>query len=949
MFLNKQQQEAVDYFDSPLLIIAGPGTGKTRVITEKILKIIDKEDNPDISNKILVSTFTIKSANELKVRLKEDKRIADNVENMQISTIHSFCQKMLETYPEYHEWGSTFSVLDEIEQYIIVKNNYKYKYDLLDIRNELQKKVGFGDIVDNIIKLFNTLSENYVDPEKLIEEIKKDKTRKNHKLDLKIATAYKLYLDDLLDPKNVRLDFALLQREFLKLLESNSDILEKLRDKFYYILIDEYQDTNPIQDKIFRLISEPKFNITTVGDEDQSIYGFRGASISNFRNFDKRYPNAKILKLEKNYRSFKEIVEISDNFISSKRDKPKKIISQRGKFNKPLLIKGEDKFDEAKRVVEFIEDQVKKGNFDYGDVTILFKSVRSHSEPYIEHLDKLEIPKQVIGDGSLLELDYLSKIVRLMSYLNGFEIPTENKREDIRILSLINPLSSEIIGISQESEEKIKVALELGDSLSDFLKKDNIRELELYNEDEEILFNLIEYRNNLISSKKISQLNVYLTLIQKFGFLEKILRDKEKDPYYTLKLKNLALFSELINKYEKTMRKTKFENLFWFLYTLPENKMQDVASIENVNAVKLMTIHQSKGLEFPVVILAGITQNRFGRNGGGDGYLIDIPYNLTLSNLDFDRMEELERIFYVGMTRAEDLLIFGTFENKHNKVSTYITEKIGMDNLQDLEFSSFDKKLESSFKLLGDKLELSYSGVNAYKDCEFRFWLTYVLGFQTPELETQEFGSLVHTALQKLNNSLKEGKNIKKRKIVQIVDSLCKTDESKVNYRDKIIHYLTQYHKNFEGRYNKILEVELPFSYINNDLIIKGYSDLIVENKKGEIEIIDFKSHKESGLEKQHIDLQLRMYNLALNKVIQEKYGKEVRSLKAYTFLDGKEKEYSNSKSCLEETEKMLIDVTKSIEQEQFKQNWGSGFCKTRNDYCAFYEHCKKSNYLCKQ
>ena len=269
--LNEQQEAAVNYFDSPLLIIAGPGTGKTKVLTEKILKIIERENNPEITNKILVSTFTTKSANELKERLKEHNEIGDKVENMHISTIHSFCQKMLETFPEYHNWGTTFSVIDEIEQYIIVRNNYKYKYELLDYQSQLQKRTGFGDVVDSIIKLFNTLSENYVDPDKLINEIEKDKSREEQELDLKIAKAYKLYLEDLLNLNNVRLDFALLQREFLKLLESNKEILDKMRNKFDYILIDEYQDTNPIQDKIFRLIAEPKYNITTVGDEDQSI------------------------------------------------------------------------------------------------------------------------------------------------------------------------------------------------------------------------------------------------------------------------------------------------------------------------------------------------------------------------------------------------------------------------------------------------------------------------------------------------------------------------------------------------------------------------------------------------------------------------------------------------------------------------------------------------------
>lgn len=260
--LTDQQHKAVEYIESPLLIVAGPGTGKTRVLTEKVNHLVEKGYDP---NRLLVSTFTIKAAEELKDRLRQ--KLGDNVESMQISTIHSFCQKMLQTFPEHHNFGNVFTVLDDLDQFIFVNKNY-WNYGLQDFVRDIN--------VDELINFYNKCTENDVDPSELAKYYKKKSASDR---DLAIAKSYQIYIGNLLNPNDTRLDFALLQREFYHLLLKNPAILKIVREMYDYILIDEYQDTNPIQDSIFKLIAEPKYNITVVGDEDQSIYGFRGASI----------------------------------------------------------------------------------------------------------------------------------------------------------------------------------------------------------------------------------------------------------------------------------------------------------------------------------------------------------------------------------------------------------------------------------------------------------------------------------------------------------------------------------------------------------------------------------------------------------------------------------------------------------------------------------------------
>lgn len=917
MELNKQQLEAINYFDSPLLIVAGPGTGKTKVLTEKIILLIEKKGFDP--NRILVSTFTNKGADELKNRLR--KKLGDKVETMQISTIHSFCQKMLETFPEYHNLGNIFKVLDDLDQFIYVNKNY-WNYGLKDYIKDID--------VNELINFYNKCTENNVDPKSLVKELKH---KSSSNLDLAIANSYQIYLANLLNPNDTKLDFALLQRELYLRLYDNKEFLSKVRDLYDYILIDEYQDTNPIQDAIFKLLAEPKYNITVVGDEDQSIYGFRGASIKNFRTFLERYPKAKKLELEENFRSHAEIVNMFDDFIKPYRTFEKKVFTKNKNFTKPILIKSKTFEDEGKELVNFVKKIILKNNVEYKDITILFKSVKNHSSFIVEELEKEKIPFITYGDSSLLYQDEIRDFLVLFMYINSYE-PNDFQKE---WLFTTNILESELLDLKQDTYSKLVNEVNIYNLLESY-DFDKLKKLGINKDDIELLINLKNLKKN-IERKKISLLKQFYKLLNITLFHKKLFKKYEtgNDPDSEIKIKNIANFSKLITKFEENTNSKEFKTFLFHISSIPENKMEDSASFDEVNAIKLMTIHQAKGLEFPIVILAGVTSRRYNTDSKKGNFLIDIPKELMLDKEKFDRGAEVRRTFYVGMSRAKKILTISIIDGKGNKPSKFVDE-IGQNNFTSYQEFNGSFLEDEHYVPIKEKSKISYSSVSAYSDCPFRFYMRDLLEFQTPMDYYQTYGVIVHNALKKIHVMMKNNENVDIHEIVKVVDLYCKDDESRQKWRDELITDLWNYYEQTSNFIKEVVDVELPFSYINADVIVNGQVDLIIKNKKDELEIIDYKSRYKEGLKNMSVDLQLRMYSLAL----EGKYNEKINNISAYTFKDNQKTNYIINDTELEETKKIIKEISDSIDSKKFNRNWQSSkFCENKTGKCEFYYLCK--------
>jgi len=913
--ITPQQQKTVEHIHTPLLIVAGPGTGKTRVLIEKINYLIENGFNP---NRILVSTFTIKAAEQLKDKLRI--KLGDKVESMQISTIHSFCHKMLQSFPEYHNFGNIFDVLGELDQFLYVNRNY-WNYGLREYVNEIN--------VEDLINFYNKCTENNVNPKELIKYYEKNNSSKK---ELAIAKSYKIYLDKLLDPNDTKLDYALLQREYYLLLQNNPEVLNKVRDTYDYILIDEYQDTNPIQDAIFKLISTPKYNITVVGDEDQSIYGFRGASINNFRTFLDRYSGAQKLELEENFRSNKEIVSCFDTFMKPHRTFKKNIFTNNLEFSKPILLIGEKSEEEAKNIAQFIQTLVSNNNVKYEDIAILFKSVRYHSSFIIDQLEKEGIPTVTTGDSSLLTKDEIKDTLILLAYLNSYEL---NDHQQKWLLDH-NVIESELLGLDLGTINKVgNIGIK---EILDSIDHDKLVKLEISKKDIDILIGLKNLKKQQ-TRNNLSQLKLFYKLLDTTQYNYRLFKKylSNKDGNANINIRNLAKLSNLIYSIEENTHSREFKSFLYYLDSIPESKMEDAATFEDIDAVKLMTIHQAKGLEFPVVILAGVTDKRYSRKQDEDEFIIEIPTELMLDKYKFNRGEEIQRTFYVGLSRAKKILAISTIDGKRTKPSTFI-EEIGKDLFieQDEFNNTFSDK--DHYKKPKEKTKLSYSSISAYINCPFRFFCRDYLGFQTPMDYFQLYGVILHNSLKKVHTMMKEGKTVTIEDIISIVDIYCKDDESRKNWRDEVIIDLYNYYEKAQNFIGSILDVEVPFSYINKDVVVNGQADLVIKNKEGDIELFDFKSRFREGLVKMNTDVQLRLYNLALEK----KYEKKIKRIGAYTVKDNIITWFNNEDTELEKTKGLIAAVSDSIDNKDFKRSWQGKTCNTQAGKCEFYYICSK-------
>ncbi|ADC46988.1 ATP-dependent DNA helicase UvrD/REP family [Methanobrevibacter ruminantium M1] len=790
--LNEYQEEAVTYYgEKPLLIEAGPGSGKTRVITERVRYLVEeKEMDPE---SFLIITFSNKAARELKERLM-DYFDVDIINQMQISTVHSFCYKLL-----IENTNITYKILDD--DYGTKKNMFIYKNrERLGFKRESTLTRGK---VKDVVAAFDKYSTFDVDTEKLVEWIKEnepvsqdyidfvneeyrktgkfprkkidlDKKKKNLKtatdyhayadswynaLHLQVAKAYPIY-KKLLDEHNY-LDFNILQVKALEYLKENPET------QYTNILVDEFQDTDPVQIEIFEILMKNALNpiekskddaeedcppiseleldeaeisdkkitssFTAVGDMDQSIYGFRGALENYFEYFDNKYCCKKV-GLNVNYRSTNEIIEFSEQYIKMQRGKKsrKNLREARKESRNIYYIENEEREMEAAsiaKIIKGLKDEEKIKN--YNDVAVLLRSVLTSSKDIINVFNDENIPFQVKGLQDLENKDEIKSILTLLHFIIEDDNPQETpiitfwEADWLNLRAFTNAdfkqtfikLSSEteeiLIEKQKEFEENVfnyakliynditgnrftkrsyKGVLELEDEVLDAVFKEypkpvltnkTLREYGITNEDDLEFFNqLNELKFEIFGDDKDFDerptiLNVYYRILEICGFLSE---DYIFDPKNKQALDYIGLFTQIIYEYENIISNRDIRGLYWFLNSNIKNYSYD---IENENGVNIMTIHKSKGLEFPVVILAGLNDSSFPREyedlretkyKNGSAVFYTPRECLRYKSLDKDDVtlhyEEEERNIYVAMTRAQDLLILSK-NFKNPKKTTY--------------------------------------------------------------------------------------------------------------------------------------------------------------------------------------------------------------------------------------------------------------------------------------
>ena len=664
--LNNKQYEAVINTEGPCLVIAGAGSGKTKVLTHKIAYLI-QEKNVAPWN-ILAITFTNKAANEMKERVAN--LIGEQAKDLWMGTFHSICVKILRVHIEKIGFNSSFIIFDTSDQRTLIKKCIKE----LDLDDKIYTDRSVASEISNA-------KNDMLTPEEYTARATGDFRKE------KIATVYEKYQKAL--KENNAIDFDDIINFTIKILNENEDILEYYSNKFKYVLVDEYQDTNKSQFKLISLLAHKNGNITVVGDNDQGIYSFRGADITNILNFEKDFPGSKIIKLEQNYRCTGNILKVANSVIKNNETKyEKKLWTENEVGNLPKIYSADNEYDEGRYIVEEIDRIARNEKYKYSDFAILYR-MNTQSRAIEDILSREGIPYKVIGGLKFFERKEIKDII---SYLRLIENPSDN-------LSLTRIINEPKRGIGKASLDKIEeLAIENETSMYEIIKHSDEYGLNRVFLNSREFINVMEELMQKKNTMPISEL-VKLTL-KKTGYMKAL--EDEKTIEADNRIENLEEFLTVAMEFENEEVENTLSN---FLEGMTLSS--DVDDLEDdENFVTLMTLHSAKGLEFPVVFLVGMEEGIF------PGYK---------SIGETKDLEEERRLCYVGITRAKKNLfltcskqrtIFGS--TSCNPVSRFVKE-IPEDLLDGAEEVFGEKKLNSKETNTGYSWSYGSSGNGGIK------------------------------------------------------------------------------------------------------------------------------------------------------------------------------------------------------------------------------------------
>lgn len=627
--LNTQQQEAVFHTEGPVLILAGAGSGKTRVLTHRIAYLIEEKGvNPW---NIMAITFTNKAAGEMRERV--DKIVGFGSESIWVSTFHSSCVRMLRRFIDRLGFDTNFTIYDTDDQKTLMKDICKR----LDIDTKIYKE-------RSIMAAISSAKDELIGPEEYELKVMGDFSKR------KIALAYKEYQKEL--KKNNALDFDDLIMKTVELFQACPDVLEYFQERFKYIMVDEYQDTNTAQFKFVSLLAGKYRNLCVVGDDDQSIYKFRGANIGNILGFENVFPDAKVVRLEQNYRSTQNILNAANQVIQNNMERKRKTLWTENEEGEKLHFRQfMNAYEEAEYIVGDISKKVREKDAQYRDIAILYRT-NAQSRLFEEKFLMANIPYKLVGGVNF----YARKEIKdLLAYLKT----VDNARDDLAVRRIINVPKR---GIGATTLTRVQdYAVSMGMSFYEALKEANaISTLGRAATKVEPFVTFIQTLRS--KAEYLSPSELLKDIIESTGYVKEL--EAEGTEEAEARIENI---DELITKVVSYEEENEEPTLSGFL-----EEVALVADIDSVdgddNQVLLMTLHSAKGLEFPFVYLAGMEDGMF-------------PSYMTITSDDPTEIEEERRLCYVGITRAmKDLtltcaqqrMIRG--ETQYNKVSRFIKE-----------------------------------------------------------------------------------------------------------------------------------------------------------------------------------------------------------------------------------------------------------------------------------
>ncbi len=935
--LNKEQKEAVTFDKGPLLIIAGAGTGKTTTLTYRMAYLIKEKDiKPE---NILALTFTNKAAGEMEDRV--NKMLPESYGRLWVSTFHVFCEKVLRENGLDIGLPTNFKLLDDTSSWLLIKRNFdKFDFDHYEPKGSPTR------LIHGLVRHFNDCKNQFIFPEDYLEFAKKQKGEDEKRLK-EIANAYKTYQNILL--KNDLLDFGDLINYSLKIFKKRPLILKKYREKFKYLLIDEFQDINWSQYELIKVLSKPNNNVTVSLDDDQSIFQFRGASFDNAFRFEKDFPKSKQVVLSKNYRSTQNILDLSYKFIQA--NNPNRLESSRG-INKKLKSVKKEKgtikhlhFDsqekEVRGVVEKIKEILEKDeDTSFGDIAILIRK-NSLAKPYVRALERINLPHRFIALKGLYSkpviIDIISYFKLLDNYHEGkalfrvlnfpfFDIPLEDiakinsysRRKVQSVYETLKNINSINLGLSKKTKNKVGFILDL-----------------------------IKKHSKLASKRNVSQ--VFIAFLQDSGYLKYLTQEKVLENF-----NYINQFYDKLKSFEESNLDPRLNN---FMEEIDlELESGETGSLEfnpaqGLDIVRIMTIHNAKGLEFKYVFLVDLVSRTFPSDNRKNP--IEVPEELKKDTfLEKEKhIEEERRLFYVAMTRAKKGLFFTSAEHyrgltRSKKISKFLKE-LDYSNEEKVQLK-IDEIKEKKMNVEKEEIinipsHFSFSQLKAFDTCPLQYKYAHILKIPQSGKMFFSYGKTIHNTLERfVEDFIEEERDfsylLKIYKEEWIEDWYFSKKQRK-KYFEKGKNVLQEFYNSFTKEKPEVFEkdnkvfLEKNFNLKIGDYDFRGKIDR-VDKIKGGVELIDYKTGKVKDKLKKEDKKQLLIYQIAAEEV----FNLNVKKLTFYYLDENKKLSFVGSEEDVEKQKENVISEIEEIKKKKFKPNPG-WHCK----YCDFKDICKYS------
>lgn len=855
--LSNEQKIAVETTEGPLLIIAGPGSGKTFTLVERILFLI-KNKNVQPEN-IMVATFTEKAASELITRISNklhDENIQFNLNEMYIGTLHSICLRILEENREFTRLKKNYNMLDQFDQQYLIYQKMRRFLEIEDISELLNISHSRWKQSEFLLKWINKLSEEVVDIDEML-------LHENDQIKV-LGKCYKVY-QEILHEENA-LDFSTIQLETLNLLTNYKEIKEKYNDIIHYLMIDEFQDTNTIQEQLVFLLAGDKKNICVVGDDDQGLYRFRGATIRNILEFPNNFQDGecKQVELSMNYRSNPPIVQFYNNWMEQNNWSHN---NQTYRFKKKIEAH-ESNFTESKTVVKVSGEN---GQKDWESEVYLFLQA-------LKNQGKLTDWNQV---AFLFKSVKNPKVLALSRYLEERNIPVYSPRSNLYF-------------------ERAEVRLAIGAILFLFRQYGECRkwnETAYLPEWEYYDSCLMEFANELrktenkdllmwckVKAKEHYTLNqntdygftgLFYQLLQ-FDLFSKMISENVFTVKDSREARNLSLFSNMLAKFEYLHHISVltpnniedsivklFNQYMRFLIQGGINEYEDDSEYAPSGCVSFLTIHQSKGLEFPVVLVGSLDAAPRKQYTGLDEILQNEFYSKPLFEpIDRTKYYDFYRLYYTAFSRAQNLLALTCQENVASGQGTRnVPSRTFIESYRNLKSWREEPSILNldlaKVKDINIKREYSFtSHINLFETCALQYKFYKELGFSPVRQGATIFGTLVHQTIEDIHKAALRGET--NLLTTENIESWFNTNYQYLSKRERV--YLADSTKNAalkqvekyvdkqQNDWSKIQEAEVDVSLVKDNYILKGTIDLI----KGEgdsVELIDFKAEKKPNLE----------------------------------------------------------------------------------------------------